>query len=171
MSGPREADPVLAVGSAFKAAIAALRRMRGREGHHPGELSEAQYWLLFSLCERSPLSTSELALAADLSAASTTEMLEGLERAGLVVRTRSETDRRVVLTSLTPRGQELVLARRERSQAKLRAALADFTPEELAVAADVLVRLQAMFDERGVPPQAPEAASPSAPSPAAVRRS
>ena len=152
MSGPRQDDPVLAVGGAFKAAIAALRRMRGREGHRTGELSEAQYWLLFSLCERSPMSTSELAVAADLSAASTAEMLEGLEVAGLIVRARSETDRRVVLTSLTQRGQELVLARRERSEAKLRAALADFTPEQLAVAAEVLTRLQAMFDERAEPP-------------------
>ena len=141
------ADPILAVGGAFRAALAGLRRKRGREGRSGG-LSEAQYWLLFSLCETSPMSTSELAMAAELSAASTTEMLEGLEGEGLIVRVRSESDRRVVLTSLTERGHELVMARRKRSEAQLRAALSEFSASELETAAAVLRALQVMFDER-----------------------
>ena len=80
------------VGRAFKGATAAMRRLRGREAHRPGELSYAQYSLLFTLREHRALSSSELAQAADLSPASATEMLDSLATAGLVDRSRSDSD-------------------------------------------------------------------------------
>ena len=131
----------------FKGAMAAVRRLRGRESHRPGELSDAQYSLLFCMRSQDAMPTSELAELAELSPASTTEMLEGLAAAGLVVRERSERDRRVVLTSLTERGSELVEARRARFEPHWRAALGQFTEEELVVAATVLDRLRVLFDE------------------------
>ena len=135
------------LGRSFKALLAAVRRLRGRETRQHGGLSYAQYGLLFGLCEHSELSSSELASAADLSPASATEMLEGLAAAGLVTRERSERDRRVVLISLTARGRTLVEERRARVQPRWRAALAEFSDEELRIAARVLERLQDMFDE------------------------
>jgi MarR family transcriptional regulator, organic hydroperoxide resistance regulator len=135
------------LGRSFKRATAAVRRLRGRETHRPGELSNAQYGLLFGLCERSPLSLRELALLADLSPASAAEMLEGLELAGLVQRERSELDRRVVLTSLTDRGLALIEEQRARYEPRWRAALAEFSDTELRSAARVLDRVAAMFDE------------------------
>jgi DNA-binding MarR family transcriptional regulator len=74
-------------------------------------------------------------------------MLDGLASAGLVVRERSERDRRVVLTSLTERGSELVEARRARYEPRWRAAVGEFTEEELVAAAAVLDRLRVLFDE------------------------
>jgi DNA-binding MarR family transcriptional regulator len=135
------------LGRSFKALLAAVRRLRGRETRQQGGLSNAQYGLLFGLCEHSELSSSELASAADLSPATATEMLEGLAGAGLVTRERSERDRRVVLISLTARGRTLVEHRRAQLQPRWRAALAGFSDEELRVAARVLERLQDMFDE------------------------
>lgn len=140
-------DPVSLVGHAFKGAIAAMRRLRGRETRRHGELSDAQYGLLFGLCEHPEQSISELAYAADLSPASATEMLDGLARAGLVHRARSERDRRVVLVSLTEHGQALVDDRRARCEPRWRAALGDFSDAELHTAAAVLDRLRALFDE------------------------
>ena len=135
------------LGRSFKALLGAVRRLRGRETRQHGGLSNAQYGLLFGLCEHSELSSSELAGAADLSPATATEMLEGLAAAGLVTRERSERDRRVVLVSLTARGRTLVEERRARLQPRWRGALAEFSDEELRVAARVLERLQDMFDE------------------------
>ncbi len=132
---------------AFKGALAALRRMRGREIHGPGQLSDAQYGVLFCLREAEHMSSGEIAVAADLSPASVTEMLEGLAQAGLVERTRSERDRRVVLSRLTPRGRELVEARHATFVPRFRAAMDRFTPEELQTAAAVLDSLRQMFDE------------------------
>src|SRR5579875_654624 len=142
---PREAAAEL--GRAFKACVGAGRRLRGRETRVHGELSDAQYGLLFGLREHSELPTSELACLADLSPATATGMLDGLAGAGLVMRTRSERDRRVVLTSLTERGRALVEARHARFAPRFDAALAEFSDTELRTAAAVLTRLGQMFEE------------------------
>jgi DNA-binding MarR family transcriptional regulator len=146
-TGAPPADAFVQLGRSFKRAMAAVRRLRSRETRRTGALSDAQYGLLFSLRERSELSSSELAVAADLSPATTTEMLEALEQAGLVTRTRSERDRRVVLTSLTERGRGLVDDRRARYEPLWRAAFAEFSEQELRSAAAVLDRMAALFDD------------------------
>jgi DNA-binding MarR family transcriptional regulator len=140
-------DAASELGQAFKRTVAALRRLRSRETRSPGGLSDAQYGLLFGLVDHEPRSSSELAELADVSPASATEMLEALAAAGLVRRQRSDTDRRVVLSSLTDRGLELVEQRRARYEPLWRAALAEFSDEQLLSAAAVLDRLRAMFDE------------------------
>jgi DNA-binding MarR family transcriptional regulator len=150
VAGERDqGDAAEQFGRSFKGAMAALRRMRGRELRLPGRLSDAQYGLLFCLREGQErrLSSSELAYAADLSPASVTEMLDGLAQSGLVQRSRSDQDRRVVLTELTDRGRELLEARRRRFEPRFRAAMSEFTDEELLGAAAVLDRLRTMFDE------------------------
>jgi DNA-binding MarR family transcriptional regulator len=136
------------LGLCFKAALAAVRKLQGRESHrHAGELSHAQYGLLFGLRQHRQLSLSELADSASLSPAAATEMLDGLLAAGLVQRERSEQDRRVVLISLTERGEALVEERRKRYDPRWRAALADFSEDELRSAAAVLDALRHYFEE------------------------
>jgi DNA-binding MarR family transcriptional regulator len=138
----------------FRAVTAAVRRLKGRETQRPGELSHAQYGLLFGLARGGEMSAGELAIAADVSPATVTQMLEALEAAGLVKRTRSEQDKRVVFTSLTEDGQARVDGRgspppppRARYEPLWRAALDEFSEEELATAAAVLDRLHDLFDE------------------------
>jgi len=136
------------LGRSFKIAMAAVRRMRGRETHRLGELSYAQYGLLFGLAHSgAAMSARELACAADLSPATVTPMLDHLAEAGLVERVRSEHDKRVVLTWLTERGQALVAERRALFEPRWRAALAEFEDGDLRIAAAVLERLGAMFDD------------------------
>jgi DNA-binding MarR family transcriptional regulator len=135
------------LGQALKSCLSAVRRLRGRENRAHGELSDAQYGLLFNLVDHEPLPTSELACLANLSPATATGMLDGLVAAGLVERTRSERDRRVVLTSLTAHGRALVDARHARFAPRFSAALAEFSDEELGTAAAVFKRLGTMFDE------------------------
>jgi DNA-binding MarR family transcriptional regulator len=136
-----------AVAQSFKGAMAAVRRLRGREAHRSGEISHAQYSLLFGLARGERMSARELANAADLSPASATEMLDALAAAGLVERIRSETDKRIVFTSLTPHGKALVEERRARFEPRWQAALAGFSDDELRAAAAVLDELRALFDE------------------------
>jgi MarR family transcriptional regulator, organic hydroperoxide resistance regulator len=140
-------------GQSFKAAMAAVRRLRGRETHRPGELSYAQYGLLFGLAAGGALPAGELALAADVSPASATQMLDALERAGLVERARSGEDRRVVLNSLTERGRQVVEARRSLFEPRWRAALAEFSTRDLLTAAAILDRITEMFDELAERPE------------------
>ena len=74
-------------------------------------------------------------------------MLDGLVGMGLVERTRSERDRRVVTCALTDRGHELITERRAHWERRWRRMLADFSTDELATAAAVIGRLRTMFDE------------------------
>jgi DNA-binding MarR family transcriptional regulator len=139
--------PSQRLGLSFKATMGAVRRLRGRETHKCGALSFAQYGLLFGLEAKAELSTRELSKMADLSAATATQMLDHLEASGLVARTRSEQDKRVVLVSLTASGREAIMGRKARFQSRWDEALAEFSDDELLVAAAVLDRLSAMFDE------------------------
>jgi DNA-binding MarR family transcriptional regulator len=74
-------------------------------------------------------------------------MLDSLEAHGLVTRSRSDRDKRVVLTALTERGQQLVDERRAQYEPRWRATLERFTPEELRAAADVLDAVAELFHE------------------------
>jgi DNA-binding MarR family transcriptional regulator len=143
-----EIEPVTALGESFKAAMGAVRRLRGRESHQNDKLSFAQYSLLFGLAAEPQLSASQLASVADLAPATVTEMLGHLEADGLVERVRSDRDKRVVLVSLTPRGRTLVSQRRADWERRWQAALDEFDDEQLRGAAAVLDRLAALFNER-----------------------
>ena len=148
------AETVEELGRAFKAMTASLRRLRGRETHRPDRLSHAQYSLLFELADAEPTSVRDLATSAALAPATVTQMLDGLETAGLVARVRSETDKRVVLTSLTGRGEELVAERRAEVEPEWQRALSEFDERELRSAAAVMERLRAFFDELASEPEA-----------------
>jgi DNA-binding MarR family transcriptional regulator len=138
--------PTGRLGLAFKRAMVAMRRLRGRETHRPGQMSYAQYGLLFGLAGRE-CSARELADHADLTPGTVTQMLDHLEAVGLVKRTRSEEDRRVVLSALTERGATVVAQRQARLEPRWQAALEDFSEDELATATRILDRLADFFDD------------------------
>jgi MarR family transcriptional regulator, organic hydroperoxide resistance regulator len=136
------------LGKAFRRVFRSLSRLRGRDTHLEGtELSHAQCELLFELEERGELSAGELAAAAQLTPATVTQMLDHLAAGGHVERARLETDRRVVVSRLTPRGRLAIEAKRERWQSRWEQALADVDVEELRAATRVLTRLRAVFDD------------------------
>src|SRR2546421_6238230 len=152
-SGPSQAPPQLrALGQAFRGLFRTVSRMRGRDTHLGGdELSHAHFELLVELLDRGELSAGELAAAADLTPATVTQMLDHLAACGHVERARSETDRRVVVSRLTPGGALKVQARREEWQLRWEQALSGIDDEELQTAVRVLGRLGAMFEEASIP--------------------
>ena len=146
MTDPRQAqDAHEELSRAFRGMNIAMRRMRGRETHHSGGLSYAQFGLLFSLEGGGALSARSLAEAASLSPASVTQMLEALEANGLVARTRSADDKRIVLNELTERGEQAIVEARARMDPAWRAALAQFSDEELLAATAVMDAIAGCF--------------------------
>jgi DNA-binding MarR family transcriptional regulator len=140
-------DAATALAGSFKTLMGAVRRLRGRETHSHEGLSNAQFQLLFGLREGKLLSGGELACVAGLSAAATTQMLDGLEAAGLVMRERSLQDRRKVMTSLTERGRALVEERHARFAPMWQQALAEFSDDELATSGAVMDKLAELFEQ------------------------
>ena len=154
--GSPEVSPELtALGLAFRHLFRAVSRMRGRDTHLAGaEISHAQFELLIELDERGELSAGDLALAARISPASVTQMLDGLAESGHVERTRSESDRRVVTARLTPLGRARIEAKRAAWRERWERALADVSPREMRAATKVMQRLGAVFQEE--PPEVPK---------------
>lgn len=139
---------LLDLGKAFRRVFRGLRRLRGRDTHLIGsEVSHAQMELLIELSEQGPLSAGELALAAQLAPGTVTQMLDHLAASDHVERTRSDADRRVVVTRLSAQGEEKVAAKRAVWQARWESALADVSAEDLRVATRVLGMLSAVFED------------------------
>lgn len=150
-AGAGPSPELTALGLAFRHLFRAVSRMRGRDTHLAGgELSHAQFELLIELDERGRLSAGELALAARISPASVTQMLDGLADSGYVERTRSDSDRRVVLAALTALGRARVEAKREAWKERWESALDGVTPREMKAATKVLERLGEMFAQSPV---------------------
>jgi DNA-binding MarR family transcriptional regulator len=150
------------LGKAFRRVFRSLSRLRGRDTHLGGsEISHAQFELLIELYERGELPAGELAAAARLTPATVTQMLEHLADCGHVERARSEIDRRVVVSRLTPQGRRKIEAKRAAWQGRWQAALQDMGPRELRAATRVLERLSVAFED------APPAGSCPEPSPGA----
>ncbi len=136
------------LGRAFRRVVRTLRRLRGRDTHLGGsELSHAQFELLIELYERGELPAGELAAAAQLTPGTVTQMLEHLADSGHVERVRSETDRRVVVSRLTPQGTRKIEAKRAAWQERWESALQGMGPRELRAATRVLQRLGDVFED------------------------
>jgi len=136
------------LGAAFRRVFRSLNRLRGRDTHlGASELSHAQFELLIELDERGELSAGDLAAAARLAPATVTPMLDHLAECGHVERVRSETDRRVVVSRLTPGGRRKIEAKREAWRSRWEAALEGVDTDELCAATRVLELLGSVFED------------------------
>lgn len=82
-------------------------------------LTSAQLWAIKLIAAAAPIKVSVLARGMFLHPATIVGIIDRLEAKGLVVRTRSTEDRRVVELDLTNQGQELVAHAPEAAQIKL----------------------------------------------------
>jgi MarR family 2-MHQ and catechol resistance regulon transcriptional repressor len=71
-------------------------------------LTSSQFGVLEALFHLGPLCQGELAVKLLRSGASVTSVVEGLEKRGLVVRQRTEEDKRFVRVALTGKGRKLI---------------------------------------------------------------
>ncbi len=71
-------------------------------------LTIPQIVILRAIRDLGAVPTNRLSAYADLSAATVITILDKLEAKGLVSRSRSDTDRRIVYSRLTPRGKKMV---------------------------------------------------------------
>jgi DNA-binding MarR family transcriptional regulator len=142
------ADPAAeVVRVAFVELMGAERRLRARDQKcKTGELTQGQIRALFTIDIKGEATAGELAKSAELSPASVSTMLDHLERDGIIERHRSETDRRVVVVTLTESGRALVTEKRDRFRARGREALAGLSDTDLTVGAEVMRRLAHMLD-------------------------
>lgn len=120
---------------------------------HETSLTGPQLWTIKMLEESSPMKVSDLAGRMYLHPATMVGLLDRLETKGLVTRTRSETDRRVVLIDLTLQGRKLVKNSPEVVQGLLVKGLEQIEETELKKAFDVLNKIVTILGAQEVPPK------------------
>lgn len=140
------------LGQTVRTMARGISRRRGRDTHLAGtEVGHAQFELLLELHDRGELAAGELATAAGLTPATVTQMLDHLAERGFVERSRSDSDRRVVVSRLTGEGLRLMLARKREWHGRWEAAMNEFSAAEMRTAARVLGKLCAVFAEGASP--------------------
>jgi MarR family transcriptional regulator, organic hydroperoxide resistance regulator len=130
---------------ALRHASAAERRLRGGT-RGPDDLSFPKLRALVALAREHELTAGELARSAELKPATMTTLLDQLEAAGIVRRTRSSADRRLSMVSLTDTGSELVQRRIRAWQEHWNRRLSAISDEELETAARVLDEVAALYE-------------------------
>ncbi len=95
-------------------------------------VSAAQLWLLTALDPDAGMPVGKLSRILSLHRSTTSNLLDKLERKGLVMRRRDGLDQRVVRVVLTPSGRDLVARAPAPTQGVIHDALGQLSAEELA---------------------------------------
>jgi DNA-binding MarR family transcriptional regulator len=132
--------------SASRALVAVAARSLVAAGE---DVTLPQYRALIVLASRGPQRALDLAEALDVNQSTVTRMCDRLERKGLISRIRPTDNRRVVITTITPAGRQLVDAVTRRRKREIRAILRKMTPD---VRAALVPALRAFADAAGEAP-------------------
>lgn len=132
-AGETLVDTDAGLSSVLRIAVMKLRRRLAVERDPGNPLSLGAMAVLVALHSHGELTLGQLAARERVQPPSMTRIVNFLEEAGHVVRRTSETDRRLVIVAITPRGTAVVLADRARRDVWLTDRLAELSPDELAV--------------------------------------
>jgi DNA-binding MarR family transcriptional regulator len=123
-----------------------INRHLRREAHAEG-ITGGQAALLAQIRADPELGLRELAAREGVSAPAMTRYLDRMEKAGLVVRTRSIHDARRVQLALTPKGVRALRSVRRRRTAWLAERLEGLSPEEIAAVDRAIEPLSRLLEE------------------------
>jgi DNA-binding MarR family transcriptional regulator len=138
-------DPVEVANGLRPTLLHLNRRLRKELG--PLGITGGQASLLWAIRSKPGLGVRELAEREGVSPPAMTAYVNRLEAAGLVVRTRSQRDRRRVELALTEEGVRVLRSARSRRTAWLAARLKRLEPEELAAIEDALPALRKLIED------------------------
>lgn len=104
----------------------------------PVHYTPAQIDTLYTIATRPEWRMSDLSERLQVSAGSLTTMVNRLIEAGVVDRSRSQLDRRVVIVKLNEAGEELVRANRQQFMHNLQQLMCDLSPADQARLSDAM---------------------------------
>lgn len=112
-------------------------------------LTLPRFWALLNLARRERTTMGELQERLLISPGSVTTLVDGLVNDGLVIRERSEEDRRLVLLVLSPSGAEILEDVMSFRRALLQEALSAAGEEELDLTGAMIEALEKVHDYLG----------------------
>lgn len=107
---PAEGSPapdVLPILKLFRVIFQSINR-HSHEVEQKAGIGGAQLWALAEIAERPRITVTELAHAMSIHQSTASNLLEKLESQDYVTRSRGAADRRIVLLTLTPRGEDVL---------------------------------------------------------------
>ena len=120
-------------------------------GHRAPGLSIPQFRTLMHVHRNRQVSLTGVAEHLGLTPASTSTLVDGLSRRGLLLRVASESDRRRICLSLTATGQSAMESIRRETRATLAGALSSLAPSELRAIGRAMTVLRRTFAEAARP--------------------
>jgi DNA-binding MarR family transcriptional regulator len=126
---------------------------QSRKAEHETGLTGSQLWVIRMLDGTDPLKVSELARRMLLHPATMVGLLDRLETKGLVQRTRSEKDRRVVHVVLSDQARELVRNSPEVAQGLLVNGLEPLTERKVQIISKGLEQIVSLLGGQEEPPE------------------
>jgi DNA-binding MarR family transcriptional regulator len=116
-------------------------------------LSGSQLWAMKVIAEAATVKPSELARRMYLHPATVVGLIDRLEKRGLVLRSRSARDRRIVEIALTEKGVQLLTSAPKVPQRLLVRGLENLTEDRILMVAAGLRELVKILGAEGLPPQ------------------
>jgi DNA-binding MarR family transcriptional regulator len=116
-------------------------------------LTGPQLWAIKVIADSAPIRVSDLAARMYLHPATTVGILDRLEKKGLIVRVRSQQDRRSVEISLTESGSEVVAKAPEVAQGLLVSGLERLSSRSLKMVDSGLAQMVKILGAQEIPPQ------------------
>jgi len=117
-----------------------------------GGMTGPQVWAMKVIAESAPIRVTDLARRMYLHPSTVVGILDRLEQQGLVARTRSEKDHRVVTIALTVKGRETVSKVPLIAQGLLLSGLEGLADPELSTVSEGLRMLVGILGVEGIPP-------------------
>ena len=133
----RRAEMVEDVRGVARAVLAALVYSAARAG-----LNQSDFYALVRVVAAEGLTGAEIRRILGVSSSSVTELADRLESAGMIARTRPQSDRRLVVLQPTARGRRAVARALRPALAAIAAAVDELAEEELAVVGRFLQELE-----------------------------
>ena len=126
---------------------------RSKRAEKDTGITGPQLWAIKTIAEFAPIKGAELARRMYLHPTTIVGILDRLEARGLVLKTRSKVDRRIVEVELTEEGKALVSDAPEGAQGMLVRGLETLPNEKLRRISDGLEELVAILGAKEVPPR------------------
>lgn len=108
-------------------------RKKGREIIIEENITTPQFQALQILIHNERLTIGELSQKMGLACSTITDLIDRMEKSKLVIRTRSEKDKRVVIVEVLPKGHEILEKVLKKRREYLKGKMSDYNLEEMEV--------------------------------------
>jgi DNA-binding MarR family transcriptional regulator len=122
-------------------------RQEAQHMNGPENLAAGQIFLLFKLRQKGICNASDVAKLIGISSGAVTGMTDKLVSMGLIQRERSETDRRVVLFTITDKGKETIQRIRDQRFNRLTELFRQISNNELETTINVFNKITDLLEK------------------------